>query len=126
MGSDYPCDPVNRRTARVNLYTAFFRERVWRIVDRIPRGKVSTYGDIARAAGLPRGARQVGRAMRDCPAQLELPWHRVLASGGRIALPGEQGREQRLRLELEDVPFSGTRVLLEQCRWQISEPWEES
>ena len=105
---------------------AFFRERVWRIVDRIPRGKVSTYGDIARAVGLPHGARQVGRAMRDCPPQLELPWHRVLASGGRIVLTGERGREQRLRLELEDVPFSGSRVLLEQCRWQSPEPWAES
>lgn len=110
----------------MSMHAAFFRERVWRIVDRIPRGKVMTYGDIARAAGLPRGARQVGRAMRDCPPQLELPWHRVLASGGRIALPGEKGREQRLRLELEEVPFSGARVLLEQCRWQIPEPLAES
>lgn len=126
MGPDYPSDPVDRPTARVNLHTAFFRERVWRIVDRIPRGKVSTYGDIARAAGLPGAARHVGRALRDCPSQLELPWHRVLAAGGRIALLGEQGREQRLRLELEDVPFSGARVLLEQCRWRIPEPWVES
>ena len=110
----------------MSLDTAFFRERVWRIVDSIPRGKVSTYGDVARAVGLPRCARQVGRAMRDCPPQLELPWHRVLASGGRIALTGERGREQRLRLELEDVPFSGTRVLLEQCRWRSPEPWVES
>ena len=112
--------------ARVTLHTAFFRERVWRIVGCIPQGMVSTYGDIARAVGLPRGARQVGRAMRDCPPQLALPWHRVLASGGRIVLAGEKGREQRLRLELEEVPFSGPRVLLEQCRWRIPQPWAES
>ena len=126
MGPDYPSDPVIRSSVRVNLHTACFRERVWRIVERIPRGRVSTYGDIARAAGLPRAARPVGRAMRDCPPQLELPWHRVLASGGRIALPGEQGLEQRLRLGLEGVPFRGARVLLEQCHWRIPEPWVES
>ncbi len=126
MGAHYPFDPATKTTNRTTPGTAFVQERIWGIVDRIPWGKVSTYGDIARAAGLGRGARQVGRAMRNCPPQLELPWHRVVASAGRIALPGEQGREQRLRLELEDIPFSGARVRLEQCRWRIPEPWEES
>ena len=57
--------------------------------------------------------------MRACPQQLGLPWHRVVAAGGRIALPGDRGLEQRLRLEYEDVPFAGSRVALDQCRWQI-------
>ena len=98
------------------------RERIWDLVARIPPGRVATYGDIALAAGLPRGARQVGLALRSCPAQLELPWHRVLAAGGRIALPGNRGQEQRLRLEYEGVPFAGARVRLELCRWELTEP----
>lgn len=97
-------------------------EIIWEIVSRIPRGKVATYGDVARAAGLQRGARQVGRAMRRCPPQLDLPWHRVLAAGGRIALQGPQGLEQRLRLESEGVPFSGSGVRLDLCRWEIPLP----
>lgn len=91
--------------------------RIWRAVEQIPPGRVATYGDIALAAGIPRGARQVGRALRDCPQHLDLPWHRVLGAGGRIALPGDQGAEQRARLQSEGVPFSGTRVLLDRCRW---------
>lgn len=74
---------------------------------KIPRGKVSTYGAIARAAGYPGAARQVVRALRQSHG---LPWHRVVAAGGRIALPGESGLEQRFRLEAEGVHFSGRRV----------------
>ncbi len=92
-------------------------ERIWDIVARIPRGRVATYGDVALSAGVTRGARQVGRAMRECPPELRLPWHRVLGAGGRIALRGELGAEQRLRLASEGVPFRGGRVNLESCRW---------
>lgn len=91
--------------------------RIWHAVEQIPPGQVATYGDIARVAGIPRGARQVGRALRDCPQHLDLPWHRVLGAGGRIALPGDQGAEQRIRLQSEGVPFSGARVSLDKCRW---------
>ena len=77
------------------------------IILKIPRGQVSTYGAIARAAGFPGAARQVVRALRNAQA---LPWHRVVAAGGRIALPGEFGMEQRFRLEAEGVRFSGRRV----------------
>ena len=74
---------------------------------KIPRGKVSTYGAIARAAGFPGAARQVVRALRQSHG---LPWHRVVAAGGRIALPGESAFEQRFRLESEGVRFSGKKV----------------
>src|SRR5258708_36142543 len=73
----------------------------------IPRGKVSSYGAIARAAGFPGAARQVVRALRQSHG---LPWHRVVAAGGRIALPGESAFEQRFRLESEGVRFSGKKV----------------
>ncbi|HYL94024.1 MAG TPA: MGMT family protein [Alphaproteobacteria bacterium] len=74
---------------------------------KIPRGKVASYGSVARAAGFPGAARQVVWALRQSPG---LPWHRVVAAGGRIALPGEAGMEQRFRLQSEGVTFSGMRV----------------
>src|ERR1700759_443396 len=82
-------------------------EAIWRAVTRIPKGKVATYGSVARAAGHPGAARQVGWALR---ATSGLPWHRVVGVGGRILLPGPNGMEQRMRLELEGVQFSGARV----------------
>ncbi len=98
------------------------QQRIWDAVARIPVGRVATYGDVARAAGLARGARLVGTALRQCPSQLCLPWHRVVAAGGRIALPGPPGIEQRLRLEQEGVLFSGSRARLDLCRWNDPGP----
>ncbi len=84
----------------------------------IPRGTVVTYGDVSRAVGLPCTARQVGFALRKAPPSLRLPWHRVLAAGGRIALPGASGLEQRLRLKAEGVAFSGRRVRMERHHYR--------
>lgn len=84
---------------------------------KIPRGKVSTYGAIARAAGYPGAARQVVRALRQ---SYGLPWHRVVAAGGRIALPGESGMEQRFRLEAEGVRFSGRRVRMAEHEFKFA------
>src|SRR5579864_1425850 len=81
--------------------------RIRATISKIPRGQVSTYGAIARAAGFPGAARQVVRALQKAYG---LPWHRVVAAGGRIALPGESGMEQRFRLEAEGVRFSGSRI----------------
>jgi methylated-DNA-protein-cysteine methyltransferase-like protein len=74
---------------------------------KVPRGKVSTYGAIARAAGLPGRGRQVVRVLRGAYG---LPWHRILGAGGEIKLPGDSGLEQRFRLESEGVRFRGKRV----------------
>ena len=74
----------------------------------IPKGKVATYGEVARAAGYPRNARQVAWAQR--AAHRAIPWHRVVGSGGHIKLPGAPGLEQRLRLENEGVKFRGRRI----------------
>jgi alkylated DNA nucleotide flippase Atl1 len=73
----------------------------------IPRGKVSTYGAIARAAGFPGAARQVAQVLR---RSFGLPWQRVLGSGGEIKLRGDSAVEQRLRLEAEGVAFRGRKV----------------
>jgi len=79
-------------------------------VRKIPKGKVASYGDVARAAGFPGRARQVVWALRSA---VGLPWHRVVGVGGKILLPGENGLEQRLRLETEGVAFRGGRVWME-------------
>ncbi len=73
----------------------------------IPRGKVSTYGAIARAAGYPGAARQVAAVLR---RSFGLPWQQVLGAGGEIKLRGDSAIEQRLRLEAEGVRFRGRRV----------------
>src|SRR5437660_9951871 len=92
------------------------RERIVAAIRKIPRGKVSTYGAIARAAGYPRAARQVVWALRQSHG---LPWQRVVAAGGRIALPDEAGMEQRFRLQSEGVLFSGRRVRMAECEFKF-------
>jgi methylated-DNA-protein-cysteine methyltransferase-like protein len=84
-------------------------EDIHRVVRMIPRGKVATYGSVARAAGHPGTARQVAWALNASNAK-RLPWHRVLGSGGRILLPGETGLHQRTLLEVEGIRFRGDRV----------------
>ena len=79
-------------------------------IRKIPKGKVSTYGDVARAAGFPGAARQVVWALQDSRG---LPWHRVVGAGGKILLRGESALEQRFRLEAEGVIFRGGRVWME-------------
>ena len=83
---------------------------------KIPRGKVSSYGAIAAAAGFPRGARLTVRALSQAHG---LPWHRVVAAGGRIAIPGEHGLDQRFRLEMEGVKFSGKKVRMAEFEFRF-------
>lgn len=85
-------------------------KQIQAVVKTIPRGRVSSYGAVARAAGFAGAARQVVWALR---ATYGLPWHRVVAAGGRIALPGESGFEQRMRLQKEGVTFRGLKVDME-------------
>lgn len=83
------------------------RMRIERVIRSIPRGKVSTYGGIAKLAGYPRAARLVARILH---RGYGLPWQRVLGAGGEIKLRGDSAIEQRLRLEAEGVRFRGRRV----------------
>jgi methylated-DNA-protein-cysteine methyltransferase related protein len=87
-------------------------QAIWDVVGMIPRGKVSTYGAVARAAGLPGRARMTGLALRIAPQELNLPWHRVLGAGGRIVLPKTSlhHREQARRLRAERVAVKDGRV----------------
>jgi methylated-DNA-protein-cysteine methyltransferase related protein len=87
-------------------------EAIWHAVCTIPRGRVSTYGAVARAAGLPGRARQAGYALRVAGDSLDLPWHRVVGAGGRIAFPpaSRAHREQARRLRAEGVRVLEGRV----------------
>jgi len=91
--------------------------RIEEAIRRIPMGKVSTYGAVARAAGLPRGARQVAKVLH---RGFGLPWQRVLGAGGEIKLRGDSAIEQRLRLEAEGVRFRGRRVDMRQCEFKFA------
>lgn len=86
---------------------------IWHVVCSIPRGQVSTYGAVARAAGLPGRARQAGFALRIAPEELYLPWHRVVGAGGRIVFPtaSRAYREQARRLRAEGVSIQNGRVV---------------
>src|SRR4051794_33726860 len=83
-------------------------------VRKIPRGKVATYGQVASVAGFPGAAR---RGVWVLDALQGLPWHRVVGAGGAIRLPGAQGLEQRLKLEMEGVTFRGRRVDMTRHQW---------
>lgn len=87
-------------------------EMIWQVVCAIPRGSVSTYGAVARAAGLPGRARQAGYALKVAPEDLNLPWHRVVGAGGRISFPKESAhyKEQARRLRAEGVVVRDGRV----------------
>jgi methylated-DNA-protein-cysteine methyltransferase related protein len=83
------------------------RMRIEAAIRRIPKGRVSTYGAVGRAAGFPAAARQVAKVLH---RGFELPWQRVLGAGGEIKLRGDSAIEQRLRLEAEGVRFRGRKV----------------
>jgi methylated-DNA-protein-cysteine methyltransferase-like protein len=96
--------------------TGATRLRIEQAIRAIPRGRVSTYGGIARAAGFPGAARQVAAVLR---RGFGLPWQRVLGAGGEIKLQGDSAVEQRLRLEAEGVRFRGRRVDLKAHEWKF-------
>jgi methylated-DNA-protein-cysteine methyltransferase related protein len=97
-----------------------FGQAVWRVVVRIPRGRVATYGQVAALLARPRAARAVGQAMRGCPAGV--PWHRVVAASGRLSPRVRMAGlvTQRILLEREGIPFRRGRIPLERYRWRPS------
>ena len=98
-------------------FTQRRKEEIWRLVTEVPHGSVVTYGDIAQALRPPCNPRFVGWALRRAHPGLGLPWHRVLAAGGRIALTGQPALEQRLRLQAEGIRFRGAKARLDLHRF---------
>nr|WP_284702804.1 MGMT family protein [Peribacillus simplex] len=89
-----------------------FTERVINIIQRIPAGKVMTYGQIGQLAGSPRGARQVVRILHSSSKKHDLPWHRVINAKGEIGIKAEGAAEhQKAMLESEGVTFSGRNTI---------------
>jgi methylated-DNA-protein-cysteine methyltransferase-like protein len=103
-----------------------FHEQVYRLVKRIPRGRVASYGDIAEALGLRSIARRVGQALAALPAgqQQAIPWHRVVNAAGRISVraDGEPSPEQArlLREEGIEIDSSGRVVAFRSLRHRRS------
>jgi len=101
---------------RVNRYAM-----IWKVVRRIPRGCVATYGQIAELAGLEGHARQVGYALHNLPGRSDVPWHRVINSRGEISprSAGDSHELQRMLLESEGVVFDARgRVELKRYQWK--------
>ncbi len=104
---------AERRRDRTSTY-----ERIWAAVRKIPAGRVSSYGRVARAAGMPGHARLVGYALHALVAE-DVPWHRVINARGTISLPEADGRAalQRTLLEAEGVVFVNSRVDMVRFCW---------
>lgn len=94
--------------------------KIYAAVRRIPPGRVATYGQVARVAGFPGRARQVGYAMHALPAGTTVPWHRVVNAQGKVSRRRVPGAEltQRMLLEREGVRFGpGGRIPLGRYGW---------
>ena len=95
-------------------------QRIWDTICDVPAGTVASYGQVAAVAGIPRGARQVGHALRHLPDDHDVPWHRVIQASGRIAFsPGTpQFEEQQKRLMMEGVAVLSGRIDMQKYGWQ--------
>ena len=94
-------------------------ERILSAVERIPKGRVSTYGAVAEVAGLARRARLVGKVLREAPSGRKVPWFRVLNASGRLSFPlgSDAYATQKSKLEREGVLFISGRVDLKRFGW---------
>jgi methylated-DNA-protein-cysteine methyltransferase related protein len=95
-------------------------QQIWKTVSQVPVGKVSSYGLIADLAGLPGRARMVGAVLRQAPAELQLPWHRIIKSNGQLAFKAgsESARRQKELLQQEGVVVLNNRVNMKRFAWQ--------
>ncbi len=109
LPADTPQSPAEMRRAALYL-----------TLSQVPEGCVVSYGELAHLAGLGRAARWVGRTLSQLPQDTRLPWHRVLAAGGRISLPvgSASGDEQRARLRSEGVTILNNRVDIQRHGWR--------
>ena len=109
LPADTPQSPAEMR--RTALYLT---------LSQVPEGCVVSYGELAHLAGLGRAARWVGRTLSQLPQDTRLPWHRVLAAGGRISLPvgSASDDEQRARLRSEGVTILNNRVDIQRHGWR--------
>ena len=93
---------------------------VYTMVKRIPRGRVITYGGLAKALRLRGGARSAGRAMAASPSGKGIPWHRVVGYGGKLLIREPYASLQRKLLQSEGVALSESRVDMKKHAWKPS------
>jgi methylated-DNA-protein-cysteine methyltransferase-like protein len=91
---------------------------VWRVVARIPRGAVATYGQIAEILGIPGRARFIGYALHALPRGTTVPWHRVVNARGNVSLPAGSGRTQIALLAEEGVSIPPAGIDLQRRQWK--------
>jgi methylated-DNA-protein-cysteine methyltransferase related protein len=94
-----------------------FWDPVYKLVKQIPRGRVLSYGAVAKALRLPGGARSAGRAMAACPAGRGIPWHRVLGANGTLLIREPYALLQRKLLESEGVRIIESRLNMKKYAW---------
>lgn len=110
-----------RMARRVNADSREARvARILAAVRDVPPGAVASYGQIAEVAGIPRGARQVGRALRELPSGSDVPWFRIITASGKLAFDrgSDAWHRQVDRLAEDGVPVRNGRVDLKRYRWQ--------
>ncbi len=95
---------------------------IWQTVSKIPKGKVATYGQIARLSGFPGQARLVGYALHNLPLNIDVPWHRVVNARGMISFPksGHSYQRQKELLENDGIEFQRGRIDLGKYGWKKS------
>ncbi|MEP7162432.1 MAG: MGMT family protein [Candidatus Moraniibacteriota bacterium] len=93
-----------------------FAERVYRVVAKIPKGSVMTYGGVAKRAGFPGAARAVGTVMKENPDPKRVPCHRVVRSDGRVGEYAFGGKTKKIaRLKAEGVSVTATGRILKRA-----------
>ncbi|MCH7816825.1 MAG: MGMT family protein [Proteobacteria bacterium] len=99
------------------------KERIWQVVHQIPKGKVASYGQVAKMADLPGYARYVGYVMKSLPSDSKLPWHRVVNARGRLSFvrDSREYQTQKSKLEAEGVIFVNGQFSLTTYRWNQDE-----
>lgn len=90
---------------------------VYRFVKQIPRGRVITYGALAKALRLPGGGRTAGRAMAASPSGKGIPWHRVVGAGGKLLIREPYASLQRKLLESEGIELRESRIDIKRYLW---------
>jgi len=97
-----------------------FTEQAIKVIVSVPAGKVLTYGQVARLAGSPRAARQVGWLLNSMSDKYKMPWHRIINSKGEISLRDpESAFIQKMLLESEGISVIDHKISLKKYLWDI-------
>ena len=86
-----------------------FKQQVWEITKLVPKGRVTSYGAIAKAVGFPNNSRHVGKVMGGCPK--DVPAHRVISSSGILSVPEFQERLEAEGIEVENLRIKNFKKL---------------